>query len=151
VSNMKSARRVLELWYLARLRKAAIEEARIEEMTPAGLIVADIELVEKLAIESSRFQSGTPASTQHDLSYLPDLVLLALPLICLLVWLYCYELYNCSLWSALGSILLFSPLPTLPIHISFLISVFCYLYLPLVLLARWLNWRDLARDETVAG
>jgi hypothetical protein len=40
-------------WYLARLRRAAIEKAASERLTPASLIAADKDLVEKLVLEKA--------------------------------------------------------------------------------------------------
>lgn len=46
-------------WYLARLRRVAIDKAAATQLTPAALIAADKELVERLVLEKV-VQAGSP-------------------------------------------------------------------------------------------
>lgn len=94
-SDYDSSERVYEKvrsWYLARLRKAAVEETtRNVNLTPAALIVADREFVERLILEKSNLPKKSSGQVIPQLDYWPILLFAWLGGNCLMMMLYCLE------------------------------------------------------------
>lgn len=94
-SDYDSSERVYEKvrsWYLARLRKAAVEETtRNVNLTPAALIVADREFVERLILEKSNLPKKSSGQVIPKLDYWPILLFSWLGVNALMMILYCLE------------------------------------------------------------
>ncbi|MBY0546706.1 MAG: hypothetical protein K2W95_05410 [Candidatus Obscuribacterales bacterium] len=94
-SDYDSSERVYEKvrsWYLARLRKAAVEETtRNVNLTPAALIVADREFVERLILEKSNLPKKSSGQVIPQLDYWPILLFTWLAGNALTMVLYCLE------------------------------------------------------------
>jgi PAS domain S-box-containing protein len=129
---------VLESWYLAKLRRAALQEAQQQDMTPATLISADRELVEKLVLEKSRlpFRFSKQVQDKFDLKTVLSCWLISL--LSLLVSIFCYRLGNLpAVFSALSSALCFAPAPDSPVHAY--AAVACFYLMPLPVFYCWLK------------
>jgi hypothetical protein len=63
-------------WYLARLRRVAIDKAAATQLTPAALIAADKELVERLVLEKVVQQGSVKQKRPHTALLLGSWILL---------------------------------------------------------------------------
>lgn len=94
-SDYDSSERVYEKvrsWYLARLRKAAVEETtRNVNLTPAALIVADREFVERLILEKSNMPKKSSVKAMSQFDFWPLMLFSWLLLSSVFLGAYCIE------------------------------------------------------------
>lgn len=93
-SDYDSSERVYEKvrsWYLARLRKAAVEETtRNVNLTPAALIVADREFVERLILEKTNLPKKTMGKAISRRDYVSIVLFSWIGLLVTAMALYCF-------------------------------------------------------------